>query len=451
MSTVNVPNTPEEKAALINTLLEVAPSAAIELVSEKASAHDYDWIDAALQSSYLRTSIKAGRGEGCPFIYAGVPRFTALAEVLRHGLRGGRTHDVEDGPPVSEIDVREFGSRLSRWTDAFDAYYKEFASFDNPAPTATVLLGCAAAIGREDLIGRLAKMVPHHDRSSKINGVVIEALPDKVENVSAPGIALCFGQLGSLDALIAHGWDPTREVAYQRRDAPAKKTPIGLIEFCAEVANQPAIFADVVERVRTRRQGELHPDEVTYLAQLADECIRGERRLCAEYLEGLIKIGHFDHDDPQALIRKAIRNGCLPLLEHLKPHLVPSNIADEETRATCLHLAITEDSIPIVNRLEMVEMLCATGLPLDTLDSDGYPALHRAIHQHSESLVQLLLTTGASHRVQNSDGRDALEEAQEMNLGGERCAQLIQALRAQETVSSVIDRVRACKDNGMTP
>jgi hypothetical protein len=451
MSTTTIPATPEERAAFVDALLEVAPTAAIELVSAKAAKHDFVWLDAALQSRYVRTSIEAGSGEGCRFIYAGVPRFTAIAHAVRTGIGPGQTYEPDDGPPTPQINVSEFGQRLAGFVSEFDAYYKEFASFDNPGPTAMVLMSCAAAIGRVDLIARLGKMSHKQDLNSKIKGGILDGLSDKVESVAPAGIALCFGQMAALDALIAIGWDPKEKVAYQRRGPPAKSVPIGVIEFCVEVANQPALLAGVIERVRESRDGELQADETNYLKTVADECITGMHRLPGEYLDALIKIGHFDDQDPQNLIARSIRNGCLPLLEYLKPHLNPAAVADEETKATSLHLAITEDSIPIVNRVDMVEMLCATGLTLDTLDGEGYPALHRAIHQRSESLVQMLLLAGADHRLKNAVGRDALEEAQEMKLGGESCAQIILALRAQDRVSAVIDRARVDRDNGSTP
>lgn len=93
--------------------------------------------------------------------------------------------------------------------------------------------------------------------------------------------------------------------------------------------------------------------------------------------------------------------------------------------ATPLHYAISVGASPEkeMDRMETIDVLITSGLPLDAQDKNGMTPLHIAVMQNDFGTAEALLDSGADATIENNDGMLALDLAssrrmKELLMGG---------------------------------
>ncbi|WP_370452961.1 ankyrin repeat domain-containing protein [Sporosarcina sp. BI001-red] len=116
--------------------------------------------------------------------------------------------------------------------------------------------------------------------------------------------------------------------------------------------------------------------------------------------QGLTPLGFSSHFGDKSIVQVLLNHHAdIDAVSHSKIEYIPSN--------TALHAAIAG-----ARSLEVIELLLNTGATTTIFDSNGHTALHTAaFHEDNTELISLLIQHGASVHATKDNGKTAMELA----------------------------------------
>ncbi|MFC3770851.1 ankyrin repeat domain-containing protein [Paenibacillus sp. GCM10012303] len=133
--------------------------------------------------------------------------------------------------------------------------------------------------------------------------------------------------------------------------------------------------------------------------------------------DGLTPLGYAAHFGSREAVQVLLDNGAeANAMSHSKLSFIPSN--------TALHAAIAG-----ARKMEVIELLLASGAQTDSFDSNGHTALHTAaFHEDNLEIIRLLVRYGADVNAGSEGGETALSLA--LRQGNNNVAALLREFGA---------------------
>jgi hypothetical protein len=443
--------THDGRCDFINALNGLSPESAAALVRDKAWSHDYDWMQSALDSNFLRNTLEQSSGN-CPFNEVANSRFTAFAAVLCSGVYGRHVGDGAGQYLTSLIDEEKFGGVMeilvNRLSIAVPDRTTEKLEFID---TCSVLMCCAVAIGRIDLMEDINHLCSNSSGNHFVNKKLIGIAQYDLTEVSPAAFAVAYSKPEALTWLCENGWMRTGPVAL-RHGYSFGSEAMSLVEFTHEVEN-PEMLPAVLEVIKNSN-GVWSVDDEKAVFKIAHQFLENanDKKIgiskSGRYFSALSKAGVFSNNEKTSdLIRNAVENGCVTELKCMQAYLDATAMFHDFTPCPYLHFISVDDRLSTATRMAMLELFLPSLIDddsqspvkkIDIRDTEGNTALASAIIAGQSEFVQVLLEHGADHTLDDRFNEQGFAELRAANDASGASINVLLAWRAKEAMQNVL-------------